>query len=193
MGFDEHGPAYPEPEGFPSYSPLDNSVHRMIEASRKPPEPVEPPLWARLLFGAFVLVTLIWLFSTPCAHAMNHGFDPDDPTIKWFESKIRPDSPPNSCCGKGDAYPVERYECPEPKTGKGCTVWLADGSAKLYPDGTRRDYFDKSVPITVPFNKVNPDDDDLDNPTDMSWLFMRVSTPTEAGTIYCFIKHPSGN
>jgi hypothetical protein len=135
-------------------------------------------------------VALAWLFLTP-AYGMNHGFDPDAPTTKWFELLQRPDSEPNSCCGKGDAYPVDRYEKINERGDY--RVWLSDGDAIVYPDGTQRDYFDKEVPIEVPFNKVNKEIDDIDNPTEHSWLFMRVSTPRDPGTIYCFVRHPNGS
>lgn len=142
--------------------------------------------WIALGLGAVLVLAL-----SPPSHGMNHGFDPDAPATKWFEKLQRPDSIPNSCCGKGDAYPVDRYERINARGDY--RVWIADGSAIKYPDGTTRDPWDTSVPIEVPFNKVNKEDDDLDNPTEHSWLFFRASTPTDVGTVYCFIRHPNGS
>ena len=169
MGNDEHGPAYPEPPA----------------QSRIPWSAIRAGVW---LIG---LTLLLWLFMVQHAPAMDHGFNPNNPTVQWFERLQRPDSQPNSCCGKGDAYPVARYEH-HPKDHT-YSVWLADGSAIKYPDGTTREYFDMSTEIIVPENKVNKYEDDLDNPTDTSWVFMRVSTPTDVGTVYCLIRHPEGN
>ena len=219
MGNDEHGPAYPEPRVYAYHCPIcggnkdryleceypgcpdgrDQPRFDMLRATYDPYEepnewqksqPVNP--WPQILSAAItaLIVTLFLFAFTNRAPAMDHGFDPTNKTVQWFESKIRPDSPPNSCCGKGDAYPVERYEL-HPELHE-VWVWVSDGSAMKYPDGTTRDYWDMSTKIVVPDTKVNPPDDDLDNPTDVSWIFMRVSTPTDVGTIYCFIPHPSG-
>lgn len=184
MGNDEHGPAYPEPFDDRDQRRFDTLRETYALSKRT------PPIAAMLVGWAVAVALSVWALWPHAAPAMNHGFNPDAPLTKWFESKIRPDSPPNSCCGKGDAYPVERYQNNGDHT---YTIWLADGSAILYPDGTRRDYFDKATPIIVPDNKVNPPDDDLDNPTDVSWVFMRVSTSTDVGTVYCLILHPEGN
>lgn len=137
-----------------------------------------------------VLVILITLAAVHAAFAMNHGFDPSAPAVKWFEKLERPDQRPNSCCGKADAYPVDRYQKNSDHT---FTVWVADGSALKYPDGTTRDEWDTSVPIIVPDTKVNDESDDLDNPTEHGWLFFRPSTKRDVGTIYCFIRHPNGS
>lgn len=164
-----------------------NKVHTRVKID---PRPLVWPTALAMLF----LVLMMFLVSSLLierSYGMDHGFDHNDATVKWFEKQLRPDQPPLSCCGKGDAYPVDRYiHNPHEHT---YTVWLHDGSAIKYPDGTRRDYFDKSVPIEVPENKVNPLEDDQDNPTDFSWIYMRVSTPTDPGTIYCFIRHPNLN
>ena len=145
--------------------------------------------WLSVLLTVLILTCLFILFSKP-APAMDHGFNPNDTTVRWFQRKMRPDLPSSACCGKGDGYPVARYE---ENPDHSYTIWLADGSALKYPDGTTREYFDMSVPINVPWNKVNDLIDDIDNPTDVSWVFMRVSTPTDVGTMYCFIRHPEGN
>ena len=152
-------------------------------------KPTDPPLWLRLIMVVFVVGALLWLFSTP-APAMNHGFNPDDKTVQWMERKMRPDQPEQSCCGAGDGYPVARYKKNDDHTW---TVWLADGSALKYPDGTVRTYFDMSIPITVPDNKVNKSDDDIDNPTDVGWIFMRANGSSDPGAIYCLIIHDEGN
>jgi hypothetical protein len=179
MGHDEHGPAYPEPHydpmtGWSWKKPARNYIAKMFV----------------IFFVGLALACLIWLFTTP-APAMDHGFNPTNPTVKWFERKMVPNITfAQSCCGKADAYPVERVRR---NTDQTWSVWLADGSEVKYPDGSRRAYFDKSVEIVVPDSKVNPPDDDLDNPTDVGWIFMRVSTPAQPGAIFCLIIHPEGN
>jgi hypothetical protein len=211
VGNDEHGPAYPEPYRCPTCG--DGDTHSYITCNhpmcpegrdQSPPSSVwDDPAWqeksspgsvwgsllgavyAALIIGGLLFV--LWPYPAP---AMNHGFDPSAPATKWFESLERPDQSPNSCCGKADAYPVDRYQKNSDHT---YTVWIADGRPIKYPDGTTRDPWDITVPISVPDNKVNKEDDDLDNPTDHSWLFFRASTPTDVGTIYCFIRHPNGN
>lgn len=214
MGHDQHGPAYPEPPRYScpvcgwdakaylrcNHPGCPDGRDRCHPHSRSRIEPGDP--WLDHAIGprrvnyplritvVAVLAAVFWLFWPVRAPAMNHGFNPDAPLTKWMESKIRPDSPPNPCCGKADAYPVARYQRNSDHTW---TVWLADGSALKYPDGTTRDYFDMSTPIIVPDNKVNAPDDDLDNPTDVGWVFMRVASPTEVGAVYCLIVHPEGN
>jgi hypothetical protein len=174
MGNDEHGPAYPEP---------DNS-------NPVPPEHVGLSTAQVLVLWAVFLACLLWLFTVP-APAMDHGFNPNNPTVKWFERKMIPNITfQQSCCGKADAYPVERVRR---NTDHTWSVWLADGSEVKYPDGSHRAYFDKNTEIVVPDDKVNPPDDDLDNPTDVGWIFMRVSNPTNPGAIYCLVIHPEGN
>lgn len=160
-----------------------------------PSAPARGGFWqSALLFGVGLVLVIGFIFcllliAAP-ASAMNHGFDPSAPAVKWFEKLERPDSRPNSCCGKADAYPVDRYQKNSDHT---FTVWVADGSALKYPDGTTRDEWDTSVPIIVPDTKVNDESDDLDNPTEHGWLFFRPSTKRDVGTIYCFIRHPNGS
>lgn len=132
--------------------------------------------------------------------AMDHGFNPNSATTKWFESLKIPPKNEVSCCGKADAYPVERYE----RLSNGdYRVWIAPDNGITFPDGTVRPPWDSTIPIIVPKERVNEEKDDLDNPTDFSWLFFvpeRVypadgSEPkpaTKVSVIYCFIRHPQG-
>jgi hypothetical protein len=183
MGHDEHGPAYPEtPKWRPAGKP-----RRSHPLKRNP--------WDLVLSAAFLALALGFLFvlliGVKPAPAMDHGFDPTNQTVKWFERKMIPNITfQQSCCGKADAYPVARVKR---NTNQTWSVWLADGSAIKYPDGTKREPFDENTEIVVPDSKVNPPDDDLDNPTDVGWIFMRVSNPTNPGAIYCLIIHPEGN
>ena len=178
MGNDEHGPAYPEPS-FDNDEPV-------------PPSKANP--WDAILSAALTALALAFLFSlfvVKPAPAMDHGFDPTAPTVKWMERKMIPNITfQQSCCGKADAYPVARVRR---NTNHTWSVWLADGSAVIYPDGTKREPFDEHTEIVVPDSKVNPPDDDLDNPTDVGWIFMRVSNSTNPGAIYCLIIHDEGN
>jgi len=143
------------------------------------------------------------LLFTRCAPAMDHGFDPNSPKTKWMEKQIRPDSPPNSCCGVADSYLVDRYELikqngfdydANAEAQKGdYKVWIANGDEIEYPDGSKRQKWDIHIPLIVPANKINPMDDDLDNPFDYSVLFFRPTNDHIPGTFYCFIRHPQGN
>jgi hypothetical protein len=183
MGNDEHGPAYPEPDDLATH------VHNHHEARRETLRPEEPFLVTRILITVAIVVAIL-LYAIWPVHAMNHGFPPDAPMTVWMEKQIRPDSPPNSCCGVADAYPVDRYE---KLPGGDFQVWIQNGDAIEFPDGTRRAPWDISIPLTVPFNKVNKAEDDLDNPSNHGWLFFRPSNDHEPGTFYCFIRHPQGN
>lgn len=212
MGNDEHGPAYPEPKyRCPICSGDENRYmdchyagctdgrdpghpHARLAQKYDPSHiyhPAPSPGNATLLAGWAVIIALllysIWPFK---AHAMDHGFDPNSATTKWMERQMRPDNPTSSCCGKADAYPVDRYR--KLPTGD-YEVWIENGDAITYPDGTKREPWDVNISLIVPSNKINKEDDDLDNPTDHGWLFFRPTNDHEPGTFYCFIRHPQGN
>jgi hypothetical protein len=188
IGHDEHGPAYPEPDG------RDQARFDMLRATYEPEPDVLPNSAKVIVFVAVVLACLFWLFTTP-APAMDHGFDPNSKTVQWFERLMRPDMPDSSCCGKGDGYPVERYWQNKDANGTPTGTWTAvigDGSAKLYPDGTTREYIATGTEVIVPDLYVNNYEDDLDNPTDVSWIFMAVHAG-EISAVYCLVRHPSAN
>lgn len=138
-------------------------------------------LW-KLLFVVIVL-------SVP-AYAMDHGFDKNDPLVKWFELLPRPDYS-GPCCGASDGYPVVRYWRDGPRSRHTWTAVIGDGSARHFPDGTTREPIPDGTEVTVPDNKINPERDDLDNPTDLSWIFMSVSEGRPQN-IFCFVRHPQG-
>lgn len=187
MGHDEHGPAYPEPPTMAEFARVraqfENDADRVLMA---------PP--SRLWFGictAVVLALAALLWSIWPAHAMDHGFDKTSATSKWMEAKIMPDNPPASCCAKSDAYPVDRYE----KLPNGdYRAWVENGDAITFPDGSKRAPWDIKVPLIIPKSKVNPEEDDLDNPTEHGWAFFRPATGSdhEVGSYYCFVRHPQG-
>jgi hypothetical protein len=233
MGNDEHGPAYPEPTpanviafqdhikkiaryrcGVCRTADRDQYLicnHPMCPdgcdqafrfyPNEGPPLPLAPGYVTMLLGWAVVAALCVWLMWPHQAPAMDHGFDPGDKGVQWFESLKIPPMEMVSCCGKADAYPVDRYT----KLPNGdYEVWVEDGSAHPYPDGTKRVPWDESVPITVPAARVNKEDDDLTNPTDHGWLFFipRREYPgdgsepkpsTVVSEVYCFIRHPQGN
>jgi hypothetical protein len=156
-----------------------------LPTGQRQPEQRRPPL----LFWVFILVAVTLAYFTGRAHAHDH-----DPVVsRWMQALIRPDRPPNPCCGLGDGYPVERYR----KLPSGdYEVWLENGDEMTFEeDGeTRvRPAWDTTVPLIVPSNKINPEEDDLDNPTDTSWVFFRPSGPNPAdANYYCFVRHPKG-
>jgi hypothetical protein len=131
--------------------------------------------------------------------AFDHGFSKTSPKTKWFEKQLIPPSYYVSCCGKADAYPVDRYERLPSGDYK---VWVAEGYDVPYPDGTKRAPWDTAKPIIVPKESVNREEDDLDNPTEYSWLYFIPAEKLDANgkqipadhpsVIYCFIRHPQG-
>ena len=146
---------------------------------------------ATITVGLVVLIA----YGVHAAFAFDHGFNKESPDTKWFESLMIPPHYVVSCCGKADAYPVDRYE----KLPNGdYRVWIAKGHDKPYPDGTRRTPWNIDVPIVVPAARVNREEDDLDNPTEFSWLFFDPartfdgSPSSKVVEIYCFIRHPQG-
>lgn len=136
------------------------------------------------------MILLLWFVSAmrPAA-GMDHGFDKSAPLTKYLESLMRPDMP-GSCCGKGDAYQVERYR--ENADGT-FSVWLSEEGKKaiVFPDGKYRSPVIGDPEIRVPAHRVNKLDDDQDNPSDTSWIFMSVSGGSMAN-VFCFIRHPMG-
>ena len=209
MGTDEHGPAYPEPRkeyrcpicngdknrfftceypGCPDGRDRGHPYARLIETYDGPAPSSPTANTARSLVGwACFLALALWVLWPHSAPAMDHGFNPNSATTKWFERLQRPNMP-GSCCGKGDAYPVEDYWRNADGTW---TAKIGDGSAKAYPDGMTRQAIPNGTEVPVPPELVNKLDDDLDNPTDVSWVFMTVHGG-EVGTVYCLIRHPQG-
>lgn len=144
------------------------------------------PLWLGLGMGVAAA-----LFVPPRAHGMDHGFDKSDPKVKWFESLQRPDRQPAPCCGVADSYPVSRSQAiPSEHIVR---VWIEDGSAKAYPDGTFRRPWDVSIPIDVPDYKINTESEQLSNPTNQGWLFFQPApgSTTVVEAVYCYVPSPS--
>jgi hypothetical protein len=176
---DGRDPGHPHARLFKRYEPVS-------DLCSKPSGPLSRLATAGIwLIG---LTLLFYLFTIQHAPAMDHGFNPNNPTVQWFESLVRPDYP-GSCCGKADAYPVESYW---PNPDGTWTAKIGDGSAKKFPDGTTRDPIPNGYEVIVPKAVVNKAEDDLGNLTDVSWIFMTVHGG-EPGTIYCLVRHPSGN
>ena len=75
---------------------------------------------------------------------MDHGFDPTDPTVQWFDSLTRPDAPADHkdwrCCGKGDAYRIriDQDAAGEEGDTQGTAV-VTDSAAITFPDGEKRE------------------------------------------------------
>ncbi len=221
MGNDEHGPAYPDHDPA-NVKPFHDHIRRVSgyrcpicggnqdryleceypgcpdgrDQSRLRPahwfgpdlSKPTPPRGIALMGWAVAIALGLWAFWPRPAPALDHGFNPNNATVKWMESLQRPNEP-GSCCGKGDGYPVSDYW----DNGDGTwTAVIGDGSAMVYPDGTSRHYVTTGEHIIVPRDLVNHIEDDLDNPTDTSWIFMTVYD-SGIGTLYCLIRHPSGN
>lgn len=149
---------------------------------------------------------LIYGIGTSVALAMDHGFDPNDATVQWFESLKRPDdtAPKGSCCGKGDAYSIHILEDAlgnandESDWG---TAEIIDGSAKKWPDGKTRTPIPNGTRFKFPKMKVNPPEDG--NPTSTAWSFLSIVEGNDEASkasgkgnhirmIYCVIPIPPG-
>jgi hypothetical protein len=139
----------------------------------------------------FIVALLAFCLLTP-VFAHDHGFDPNSPITKWFDTKNMPPDYIESCCGKGDAYTVDQYW----KNPDGTyTAVIADGSAITYPDGTTRAPIPDGTKIIVPASRVNRAEDDLDNPIGHSVLWLTISGPgygIDSINVWCFIRHPEG-
>lgn len=148
-----------------------------------------------VFLGALIFAALV----RP-AHAMDHGFDPYNPTVKWFEQLKRHDYMPYSCCGKADGYTADIYT----KNPDGSyDVVITDGSAIEFPDGSKRPELPNGTMVHVPANQINPPEETQYNPTGHAWLFVSIrrvyddahpggdaATP---GLSYCFAPLPDGS
>lgn len=145
---------------------------------------------AKLAFRVVLTLLVLALCSLAlarCAHALDHGFDPDDPRTKWMELKLQPDTG-QSCCGKGDGYFVDRWKM---NPDGSATVYIEDSGIVRFPDGTVRPRVIQKE-FSVPREKVNPLRDDLDNPFDHSVVWITVNGG-EVTRVWCFVRHPQGS
>lgn len=221
MGNDEHGPAYPEPYhgetpqcrvcgslgDMETWCMRDNCPGRNPLPSHEKyhewdPPPYKPNTSAAFLTGIIVGAALaLLLVFTAQAHAFDHGFDPYDPTTKWFGQLLRHDKMPEPCCGKADAYAADTYN----RNPDGSyDVTITDGAAVTFPDGTERPEIENGSVVHVPWNKINPPSETMSNPTGHAWLFVSVQrdytggqpngVPTpKPGLEYCFAPLPEGS
>jgi len=147
------------------------------------------PPFLRYVINVLVALLVITIVMAVRAYSMDHGFDPNSPVTKWFESKRMPPKYEVSCCGKGDAYTVDRYwRNPDGSF----TAVIADGSAITYPDGSQRKPMPDNTEVLVPEGSVNTEEDDLDNPIGHSVIWLRVNDDGTPGRVWCFIRHPQG-
>jgi hypothetical protein len=148
------------------------------------PQERKPSRLLNIIVSATVAL-IVSLSMTYCHQARGTGVWPAGERSNWFQKLIRPDTPPNSCCGIADGYPVDSYKrLPDGDY----EVHIEDCSGAVMPDGRLRMPCVGHETVTVDRSKVNPEIDDLDNPTGRSWLFWHPNT----GTIYCFGRHPMG-
>ena len=131
--------------------------------------------------------------------AMDHGFDHSTAIGAWFETVPMPTdqtAPRSKCCGKGDAYEADIYDIEGYEHGrKMCKAVITDGSAKVWPDGTRREPLANGTEFEFECVHVNPPEDG--NPTGHAQAFLNVgSWGDEKGKIknvYCFVPLPPGS
>jgi hypothetical protein len=158
---------------------------------------------ACLFIATLIIIVLLGALFFACvrpAAAFDHGFDPYDPTVQWFEQLKRHDYMPYSCCGKADAYAADLYT----RNPDGSyDVTITDGSAITFPDGTKRPELPNGSVVHVPAGQINPPTETQGNPTGHSWLFVSIrrvyddahpggdaATP---GLTYCFAPLPEGS
>lgn len=169
---------------------LQDDLRRRVswEPERLPPETAPSQMaWGFSVVFVFIFVLLLLTF----AHAMDHGFDPNDPVVQWFESLKQPDSPRASCCGKADAYPVRIEQEPvgDAPDQMGTAV-VTDGSPIKFPDGKVRTAIPNGTTFNFPLSKLNQLKDG--NPTKTAWSFMSYYSDT-VQTIWCVIPLPPGS
>lgn len=128
------------------------------------------------------------------AHALDHGFDKNSPIGQWMADLERPWCLPGVkhcfCCGIADAYPIRILEEAtvngEEPDG---LAEIADGSAKEWPDGTKR----APIQTGLQFRFRGKDVVKLSagNPTGTAWAFL---WPTDDGkaikTQWCIVPLP---
>ena len=133
------------------------------------------------------------LLATPAA-AMDHGFDPTDPTVQWFDSLTRPDAPADHkdwrCCGKGDAYRIriDQDAAGEEGDTQGTAV-VTDSAAITFPDGEKREPLPNGTVIRFPLSKVTQLKQG--NPTNTAWAFLSV-WQGKISLVWCIVPLPPG-
>jgi hypothetical protein len=139
-----------------------------------------------LLLGA-AAVGLLWFGPS---HGFDHGFDYSDPRVQWFASKTVPPRYQMSCCGKADAYIVDRYEMQPDGSAR---VWIdGDNGAEItFPDGKKRPKINVGEYV-VEAMSVNRIEDDEDNPQGHSVLWALANADGTISHVWCFVRHPNG-
>ena len=142
-------------------------------------------LWIVALLIMFAMVMLL-----PRAHALPHGWDPNNPVAQWFESLKQPNKPKASCCGKSDAYTIVIEQEPiGDKDGEMGTAHITDGSAITFPDESKRIPIPDGTVFKFPLSKMNPLQNG--NPTKTAWVFLSWNARLQKiETIYCVIPLP---
>ena len=149
------------------------------------------------LVSVVLMVALLGALLFACvrpAHALDHGFDPYDPTNKWFSQLLRHDNMPKSCCGKADGYVADTYK----RNPDGSyDVTITDGDEITFPDGTKRTGLPNGSVVHVPENQINPPVETMGNPTGHSWLFVSIlrdmNNNVGPGPSVCFAPLPEGS
>jgi hypothetical protein len=139
-----------------------------------------------ILLGAAALAVL-WFKPS---FGMDHGFDYSDPRVQWFASRMIPPRYETSCCGKGDAYAVDRYEM---LPNGDIRIWIDDnnGAEIEFPDGTKRPKLNAGEYL-VDSMSVNRIEDDEDNPQGHSVLWALANPDGSLSRVWCFVRHPNG-
>lgn len=121
---------------------------------------------------------------------MPHGFDYSDPAVQWFASRMIPPRYETSCCGKGDAYVVDRYEM---LPNGDARIWIDHGNGDpiKFPDGTERPRLNEGEYI-IDAMRVNRKEDDEDNPQGHSVLWALAAKDGSIAEVWCFVRHPQG-
>ena len=167
-----------------------------------PPGPVDW-VWSLLLLLAAGLIAWVVVFSVRSAtaedlkflqpRAEHHGYDPNNETVKWFESLERqhcPTQPGCKCCGKGDAYEIViDQEATIDGTEEDGVAHVIDGSAKEFPDGSKRDYIPNGTEFKFSGQQVTKLKQG--NPTNKMWGFLSYWHGAIT-VVWCVVPLPPG-
>jgi hypothetical protein len=148
-----------------------------------------------------LMLVVVLVYSCSRARATDHGFDHSTVIGAWMEGLKIPDGSNGSCCGKGDAYEADIYDIDGYQNGrKECVAEITDGSAKEWPDGSRRYPIPNGLKFSFPCMKVNPPSDG--NPTGHAIAFISATRKNDGtgnflfdkiNNVYCFVPLPPGS
>lgn len=152
--------------------------------------------WALLgVLAAALLFFFLSLFPLRPAHAFDHGFDHNDPLVRWFDDLTR-DAPLGvvKCCGRGDAYAIaididgtdrSAYQAIAPPCPEDWVAHITDGRAIEWPDGTKREPIPDGTFFRFSGDRLTRERSG--NPTKTAWAFLNVMGGGITG-VWCVVR-----